>query len=228
MAIFAPGSVIGSVSGDLGGVSFVNPSGSGVVRKKRRPSNVASAGAILQQTRIAAVAHAWAELAPDDQQSWRTLANSNPSRNRLGIARKLSGYQTYQYRSLNLLAIGEAIPTTPSFAKPAIHLDNLNFASSVADGIRATMNAPGVGVTIQSVIYGRQLFRTTAINHTNVWTFLASSKADNPTSIEFTGDWQSRIGVLPILGQFIGMKWVNLDSAGLPVTSTIQFIETTA
>lgn len=228
MGIFTTGPIVGGVSGNIGGINFANPRGSKVVRTARRSSPNQSEAHLLQQSRVARLARAWRSLSALDKDSWTTFANDTTKSNRLGVARSLSGYQTYMQTNLNRLTIDEFVLDVPFITPDYIIPENLQFTSTISGGIVFTMDAIGPDILVPATIYGQPLFRSTLIAFTNTYSFVVFTRENNPTSVDITSEWQAKFGYLPVLGQFIAVTWQMINDNAKHTTNRVFFVETTA
>lgn len=100
MAIFSASPAVGSISGNAGGLCFVNSRGSKVVRKTRARQASIQDGGIKAQADFATATRIWRGLTEDQRNAWRTYAIGTPSTNRLGEQSPLSGYQAFLKNAL--------------------------------------------------------------------------------------------------------------------------------
>lgn len=228
MAIMRTGVIVGAISGDIGGISFSNPRGSLVVRRKRRGNNLSSRKNTLNQTLMMNIRRAWAELSTDKKKSWSTAASNINSSNRLGVSRSLSGYQYFmQYNRFKLLAAG-GISSLP-LVSPAVGVSGVpTVTSTVANGIRIQFLDEDVPPALEINIYGRNLFRSTPIKFSNSRTFIDHFSPGIPADFFIDFEWDDILG-LPVLDQFIYLRIVLTDSANFqPHTFYDVFAQTTA
>lgn len=95
MAIIRPGSLVGAISGALGGAVFANTRAGLIVRPRGVRTGQAGAQLSLVQGSVGRVAAAWNALTDAQRAAWVTAAAARPYPNRLGVMRPLSGYQLY-------------------------------------------------------------------------------------------------------------------------------------
>ena len=227
MAIYSPGPAVGSISGNLGGVSFANPRGSPVIRKARRPSPANAPAQRTAQTRLLIVKNAWLGLSADNQKAWRTYATNTPSSNRLGVSRQITGFQIFLKIHLTRFNFNTTILTDPpvNFTRQPIH--SFSLVSSISTGIDVlfTDDNPTSGRTAYA--YGRPLFRVTLPSSNNTWTFLGlviTTFDEWPLE----SAWEQKFS-LPILDQAIAIRVVPaIGPAFVPSTPIDLFALTTA
>jgi len=227
MAIFATGPIVGSISGNVGGVNFANPSGSKVARKARRPSRTRTARQLISQSYTTIIANAWNELTADEQTAWRVAAAQKPASNRLGVSRLLSGWQEYTRVARFNLDDGDPIPTLPAISPTPPTVTLVTFTSSVATGQLISFDAPGVGIKVRGYVYANALFRTTIPKFNRDWKLVSHEADTNPSSFDITTPYQAIFGA-PVLGQAIAFKWLPASTTDLLPHNLTQTIILTA
>jgi len=103
MAIFRPGSIVGDVSGKLGGTVFAKGRFGPVVRKRSARSGGRTEAALAARGRLAGVARSWATQSAETRASWDTVAGQVQFVNRLGLARNVTGFNLYCMVGLGVL-----------------------------------------------------------------------------------------------------------------------------
>lgn len=92
MAIFSPGSIVASLHGSLGGVTFRSSKHSNVVSLKPRPSQPNSVPQLEQRQLFALALHLWlSDLTPADRLEWRAIARTMSTSHHTATSRTLSG-----------------------------------------------------------------------------------------------------------------------------------------
>lgn len=95
MAIFRPGGVVASISGNLGGVNFVLGKQGPYCRKVNHKRQMSSAAQLEHRAAAAMALHYWQDLSSEERLSWRRVAANIPVYNRFGFLIKLSGWQLW-------------------------------------------------------------------------------------------------------------------------------------
>lgn len=95
MAIFKTGPIIGAISGNLGGASFVTSSKSNIVRQPRRITHNRSSRTLIQRTLFQGRARRWATFLQTTRTSWITAAQNYTYTDRLGTERNYTGFQLW-------------------------------------------------------------------------------------------------------------------------------------
>ena len=111
MAIFRPSSIVGNISGAIGGVTFVVGSRSAIVRHRPYRSPNHSPSLLAQQSAFANTTRSWVSLTEEQRQAWRALAANTPATNRLGQTSPQSGFVLF-LKSALIYARWNSSPTT--------------------------------------------------------------------------------------------------------------------
>lgn len=232
MAIFTPGPLIGGISGNIGGINFANPRGSKVIRKARRPQSNKSEIQLVSQAKLAIVINLWRRKPVAEQIAWKAAAAQIPLPNRLGQQRQISGYQYFiQVNTpLELQVTADVldvrVPLPPTAVSTQVTA-TITFASSIANGIEMTFaDLPG-GSAYSGLVYGRLLYRSTPIQFNNLWRAFGSLGLLGNGVFDMTSTWQT-VYDLPVLGQFIALKFQPLQNSAPRGAITAVIIETTA
>lgn len=200
MAIFSPGPAVGGISGNAGGLNFVNAPGSKVIRMRKRPTPNGTVEQKKQQVILRNAQNRWANLSDELRQSWRASASTILFPNRLGQQRSLSGYQ--YFLKINLLAIKDEPPVQlTQTVFPAVE-----FSSTVSAGIDISPIDPDVTENYIGAVYGRNLMRNTPLKSTNTHRFITYAIFIGGAGNNITVDWEAAIG-LPILGQYVAIQF---------------------
>lgn len=227
MAIFKTGSIVGAISGTVGGANFANTRGSSVVRKPRRSSPLKSQSNKLHQSNVQRFSLAWRELTPGERDAWKTWANNRPRPNRLGVSRYLSGYQSFMGYHLFRANTRSDIVILPPQDFVSQGLKNFTMTSTIATGIRITYEQDVATTTRYAVMYGRPLYQTSIPAFNNSWKSLGRIK----TTIFFfdiTDEWADEFGA-PIIDQVIAVRIIPVDiTAYVPEAMIDIFAKTTA
>ncbi len=195
MAIYTP-SIIGSISGDLAGASFVNARGSKVVRQKRRPSPNNTQDERENQNLLARAVITWNESTELRKQAWRNYAALNPLPNRLGIKRPISGYNMFLKLHIPFSLL---LPPATDEETPNV---TIIFESSVATGLEAAPTGAPIPGPWAADLFGRPLYRTTQINHHGTLRKLGVVFSSFSLPISLDVAWQTQFE-LPVLGQAV-------------------------
>lgn len=121
MAILTPGTVIGAISGSIGGQTFSHNKGGPYVRTRAIPTNPNSPRQQAVRVILGTLASAWSNILTDAQRaSWNVYADANTILNALGQSIKLTGLAWYLRCGARLLDAGGTAPTdAPTQPAPA-------------------------------------------------------------------------------------------------------------
>lgn len=228
MAIYATGPLIGSISGDVGGINFANARGSKIIRVKKRRVHLKKDRQLNAQTLLQNTIHEWQALTVRQKNAWRTYAISIPINNRLGISRPLSGYQQFLRINLWLLSIGRPSITPPPRSVPPPIIFNVNFTAGVASGIDMSYEGNPPHETLQGVFYGQRLFKNNLVKFNNSWRFIALLQLLTGTPSSLDVFWLFQYP-LPILDEVIALRFVpTTTDSPTPYPPIDQIVKTTA
>ncbi len=117
MAIIRTASLIGAISGQLGGSTFAHAKAGPYVRSARRGARPTTQAQSVQQSVFANVVRAWSILSAEQRRQWNRFASLQQRRNRLGISKAYSGYTLFLEHNSFIFAhrgaIQEDSPLTP-------------------------------------------------------------------------------------------------------------------
>ena len=126
MAIFTPGPLMASISGNLLGVNFVKGKFGPYLRRRQSGVLHDTEAQLNQRALFRQVQSLWPELTEDERKAWRKAARDFPVTNRLGRPRPYSGFQLFTSVLLfNQFHFPLAITTPPPLprAEPFVSLD---------------------------------------------------------------------------------------------------------
>ncbi len=232
MAIVQLGPIIGRISGNVGGASFANARGTTILRKSRRSSFNGSIAQGPPQVKIGVLARIWADKSSLDQDAWRAAATRITFPNRLGIQRNISGYQYFLKINmpLDLLTaadvLREAVELPPTNVSSQVTAQ-ITFTSGIAGGIDMIFDGLPGASSYSGLVYGNLLYRSTATQFNNTWRSFGPLGRFGDGSRDITTAWQN-VFELPVLGQYIALRFQPLQNSAPIGAQTIAIIETLA
>ncbi len=232
MAIFTAGPLVGGISGNVGGVSFANPRGSKVIRKSRRRSPNRTQAQAEKQTTLMNMIHFWQSMATEDRAAWNSAASQLTFPNRLGLARQITGYNYYLQQNLGggMAVVGGVLEPNTTLLPPFISAQTtaqVTFVSTVAAGIIVTFDGLTGAGAYGGFFYGNLLYRNTPIKFEKNHLLLGSLSRAGDGTIDLSVAWQTQF-TLPILGQYIALRFKPLSGKAVKGAETVVIIETTA
>ena len=215
MAIIKASGIVGGISGNLGGICFVNGRGSKVVRTAKPASKSRSSLLAKNRGLFATFQRQWRTLTEEQQTGWRTYANATPFTNRLGESTNLSGFQMYVKIQVNLFdelgffSDDPPIPSDKSIQEP------ITVSSTVSGGI--IVNLPAFEtVEFTHVRIKAQLLWTDSVpkfahnySHIELISFFSGG---GPVGVNITNAFED-VFSLPILNQVVAFRtsYASLD-----------------
>lgn len=115
MAIFTSSSLIGGISGSIGGATFVNARGSKVVRHRPARRTLRGPGHRRSMSAMNQVQNAWTALTDAQRLMWATSATASSTTNRLGQSSPPTGHQLFSSVNLEMITL-----SIPQFDEPNI------------------------------------------------------------------------------------------------------------
>jgi len=107
------GAVISAASGTVGGVTFARVKGAPVIRTVQTGRNQSTPDQMAQRAAHAAAINAWNGLAAVYKLAWGMYAMRNPRQNRLGVWRRLTGFQFFLKEATIRIRHGIGSPGSP-------------------------------------------------------------------------------------------------------------------
>lgn len=216
MAIFRTSSVVGAISGNVGGVCFVNNRKSKVLRQAKKKGAYDGAKLFTKgsstkafypkhQTEFNNAILAWRQLTTDSKNAWTTYANDTPVSNRLGEQSPLSGYQAFiKNRLFNTSGGGTPSDDPPLIAEQPL-IAPLSLAWSLADGLRYTVGQGPIAGTIKIQISGMPLYTDSIPKYWSRFRVMSDLSAGQNSSFTITNIWQSN-WPLPLENQVLAFR----------------------
>lgn len=227
MAIFQPSAIVGSVSGNVGGISFANPRGSKVIRKARRPTANAKASQLKAQTVFANAARKWRTLDAETREAWNQYAAQNPRPNKLGVTRALTGYQAWVQLETFAEPNGGILNDLPPIASQAEGLTNWSLAASLTGTWGISFDETGSPGGHFAHIYAANLYRETIPSTWNDFAFLLAHNTLG-TFYGLSTVWENALP-LPQVGSVIAVKVIPTTvTAKIPFGAITLFTIVTA
>ena len=210
MGIYRPGPAVGAISGNVGGVSFANPSGSAVSRQPRRRSPNQQEQLQTQQANRTVISASWQALTDEQQTAWRHYAAITPSPNRLGVSRTISGWNMYSRHASYALLVTETPLTLPPATLTPPPVNVVSFTVEIIAGVKCSFTNPGAAVTVEGLVYAQNLYRETIPKFNRDWHFITKLSGTNVAGFTFTINYGIVLGV-PKVDQVAALRWMPLS-----------------
>lgn len=222
MAIIRPSSIVGAISGNLGGVNFANGKSGPYARQRRSVTDALSdrqrqIRAMMQITR-----HQWQNMDEPTRQSWRQAAQNRPHTNRLGITSHLTGAALY----IKMAMLGKGAPLPETYQGPGANIpffaapQPLVFVSMtvVAGGMkRISFEEPLPDFTLKAIIYGAKTGSNKPLRSWNDFTLLYNNALipGAPFYRTLTEQWDTVIGDVQV-GEQVFWKFIYGGESAWP------------
>lgn len=133
MAIFRTGHVVGAISGNIGSCNFANGPYGPYIRRRFARSDKISERQMKARGQLRVIQNEWHDLTEEQRLTWNEAAKQFKSINRLGIPRKLSGFQLFERVNVPNLRDGWEILSTPPLMTPSPPVYNLAWNVTLPD-----------------------------------------------------------------------------------------------
>jgi len=224
MAIAKTGSIVGALSGNLGGANFTN-SRFGLTVRKQKPPPAPPTSSQLVITHAYQLARSWwPELTEDQRAAWRSFAANTLFRNRLGTQRNLTGQQLFIKHNFQSAILD--VPWRPDPPTPWPFVWPSDFIPTVTAGVSAII-APTPAYLPGGkpfVVAAARPLTTHAVNHFQRWAVIGFFITPFGGLIDCLADLEARFGTIRS-GERIGLRLRYVDVTN-PVFGWIQHATT--
>ena len=203
MAIFRTGPIVGGISGKLGGAVFVQGRGSAVLRPRPQSRFTESDIVTRRRSQMQIARRKWSTLTDQQRDSWRTSASLQPSINRLGQAKPLSGFQLFIQSNLAPMFDAASFREVPWLDGPSPAIASVAATFSISGVYRLDGSGDASPAQTTFLIKGYPYYRSTP---TNAPPRLVHLRNTNGTSLFFDikSDWEALWGPLRV-GQYFAV-----------------------
>ena len=195
MAIIRLSSIIGGISGSIGGITFVNARRSPVARHRPQRRRFAIGFQPEQRALVQAIRQAWRSLTDLQRDAWRAQATEFTFGNALGQASALSGFQYYIKRNIERRETPSTLLTDPltGGVAAALSIGPLDFSASGDYDLSAVIPVGQPATTF--FVYGRPTHSTVQPRYLHPGAFLRSFTALAVPS-DVRPEWVDHFGAL--------------------------------
>jgi hypothetical protein len=228
MALIRLGPIIGSISGVIGGVAFVNSVRSTYARKRRTPGSALRAPQLAAQAHLGILSNAWNALTNDQRAAWTTAAKNLAHVNRLGVQGHLNGREFFFKRNLrnlsfSILSIESAPPTMQQTGAPF----QISLTNPTATEILINVLDPIYGAGLQQFLWITRTYSGAPRRNFRTWTKAAAYATPIPGNENIKPLYDSLLGA-PALGERIAARVENRFDAQLDSGPTYGQVVMTA
>jgi len=222
MAIMRPGPLAGQVSGRVGGVVFSRNRGGDYVRNGPSPTNPQTEYQVAVRNALAAASSAWDDLTDDQRMAWRSWANDNPVRNRIGESIRLQGNAAFVALNSRLVQTGSAVVDTPPLVSAPDPLLTVTGSFDIGAGdFQLAYTATPLAAGMKLWVVGC-LVTSAGINNVKNRLrhfFTSAAAAASPAAVESA--FGTRFGT-PVAGQYAWLRAGVLDSTNGQLSSMLE------
>ena len=143
MALIRLSSLIGSISGSLGPITFRNTRNGPLATKRLTRTKQRSPAQQQSDSRWTALTRAWDNLTPANRLAWSTLARQLTHTNSLGVTYPRSGFALYTQHASPAYHASIPLPTTPPTYGPLPQLTDTSITFDVVTGYSIAFTSSG-------------------------------------------------------------------------------------
>lgn len=143
MAKFTP--ILGNVLGSIGANTFSHNRGGPYVKRRPYPTNPNSTRQQIMRTILSDLAKAWQTLSDTNKQQWNDWATTHPSKDSLGNAINLTGFNAYMALNSIVRDMGLAAIATPPVADAPTGLATLTVTRTNDNTVSAAFSPTPLG-----------------------------------------------------------------------------------
>ncbi len=222
MAITRPGSIVGQVSGRIGGLVFSRNRGGDYVRNGPSPTNPQSSYQTAVRNALSLASAGWDTLTDSQRAAWVSWAQDHPVRNRLGESIRLQGNAAYVQLNSRLAYLGTAIVVAPPAVNAPDPLLSVTPTFDIGAGnFQLAYTATPLGAGLKLWVLGCLLgspaitFVKNRLRHFYTSAAAAASPADLDTA------FSARFGA-PVVGQKVVLMAGVLDGTNGQLSAMLR------
>lgn len=212
MALFVPSALVGAVSGQVGGVTFVAAGKGQVIKSSACTVRAYSKLQLERQAHMAWVKTQWGTLTDAQKTAWATAAALVVKTNALGQVTALTGYQAFVKAHQMRFWTPASLYTTPvvKLVGPMVSVSSAVF--SVAGTYNVTVTGPGLSGAQSTIIYGATQERSKMVKKMTNWVYIGRMTNNYGTAADQKSNWYGGLKRYLRVGQVFGIKLVNANS----------------
>lgn len=212
--------IIAEARGAIAGTVFSRNTFGAYIRTRITPVNPATVDQALVRSQLTTIAQSWRGLTQAERNQWNQAAITFQNTDIFGDSVPLTGFVLHMKLNRNLLAIGQAVITSPPL-QTAVH--GFTSASLVANTTGGTLD-----ITYAPVIPAATTVIVRATTQLSAGVQFVKSElrqirtitAANPSPVNVAAAYITKFGALPAIGSkvFVELRGVN-DADGLTGTA---------
>jgi hypothetical protein len=222
MALFRAGALVGQLSGRVAGVVFSHNRGGAYVRNGPSPINPDTEYQRTVRNALATASTRWNDPAFTYRGAWKSWAQNNPIRNRIGESIRLQGNAAFVECNARLVQTGTAVVDTPPVVSAPGGLLTITPTLSIAVStfqlaFTATPPAAGMRVWVAGCLITSPgvEFVKNKLRHFITGVAAAASPLDMKTA------FFARFGT-PVVGQSVWLRATILDSTNGLMSTALE------
>lgn len=226
MALIKTGSVVGEISGRVGGIVYSHNAGGMYIRNGSIPINPSTSYRDAVKALFTSASKFWTTLASADRTAWSEWASTISWTNRLGASISLSGQMAAIQCNARILGVGGTMISVPTLTAAPSNISGVTLTADIGSGTFTLAWTSGALAAGCHGYFRGCTLPSASQNYTrNRWrTFMVTpAAATSPQSIE--SPFVARFGTLTA-GERISVQYSVIDSASGLVSSIASAVAT--
>ena len=224
MALIKTGSVVGEISGRVGGIVYSHNAGGMYIRNGSIPINPSTSYRDSVKAMFSAASKHWTTLSEANRKAWSEWASTIAWKNRLGASISLSGQMACIQCNSRILAVGGTMISVPALTDSPSTISGVTLTADIGAGtfnLAWTSGALAAGCKLY--LRGCTLPSDSQNYTKNRWrTFMISAAATTSPQTLKTA-FETRFGTLTA-GERVGVEYSVIDSASGLVSSVASIL----
>lgn len=196
MAIIRPGSVVGGISGKLGGLVFVVGRRGTVVRPRPNPVKKETTFSLLSRGRMSTLRQFWSTMTQLQRDAWQTAAVQILTTNALGVSSPMSGFTYFILTNKHGVIDSPDIFPAPRDLDPRDFAVNPSATFSASGTFSCQIDNPFPPITFLRIdVFGWPFWRTTPSKTVPRLVFLdGTTSSGDPIVLNVRPAWIQHFG----------------------------------
>lgn len=211
--------IIAEARGAVAGTVFSRNTFGAYLRTRVTPVNPATVDQALVRSQLTSIAQAWRGLTQAQRDQWNQAAVTFQNTDIFGDSVALTGFVLYMKLNRNLLAIGQAVISTPPLQTSVHNFTSASLAANTGGGTLDITYAPVIPAATTVIVRATsQLSAGVQFVKTELRQ-IRTITAANPSPVNVAAAYITKFGALPVAGSkvFVELRAVN-DADGLTGT----------
>lgn len=206
MATFTPGPFIGRISGNVGGVNFVQGKNGPFIRQRLQRVKHNTQEQRKMRAVFQGLVHNWSTISPEWREAWNRAAEFLKNHNRVGTSYSRTGFSLFMEHNLILGVAGLYDPDTSPFLTTTPSAEDVSVDASEGGTVEVNWTQPAPGYNFFQYIYGARSMSSRPKTHFGTWRFLTNILlGPGARNWDITADFNDALGP-PYEGELIAVR----------------------